>query len=128
VLSRATLALTLEHGEDAGPPGQEVRVEDQGLLTVADAAARLGRSTEQVRRYLREKRLHGRRIGGQWFIAQSELDAFSERQRERHGFLDKIRPASELDPFAGLLGIGRGGGSNIAEGKEAYRRAFRWRR
>lgn len=103
-------------------------MEDQGLLTVADAAARLDRSTEQVRRYLREKRLHGRRIGGQWFISAAELDAFAERQREQRSFLDKIKPANELDPFAGCLGIGRGGGSNIAEGKDAYRRAFRWRR
>ena len=103
-------------------------MEDQGLVTVAEAATRLDRSTEQVRRYLRERRLKGRRFGGQWFIEQTELEAFSDRQREQHGFLDKIKPANQLDPFAGLIGIGRGGGSNIAEGKEAYRRAFRWRR
>jgi hypothetical protein len=30
----------------------------------------LGRSTEQVRRYLREGKLPGRRIGGQWFIRE----------------------------------------------------------
>lgn len=103
-------------------------MDGQGLVTVAEAAKQLGRSTEQVRRYLREGRLTGRRFGGQWFIEQRALDTFSDRQRERTGFLDKVRPTSELDPFAGVIGIGRGGGGSIAEGKEAYRRAFRWRR
>jgi excisionase family DNA binding protein len=39
-----------------------------GYITVSEAARRLRRSTEQVRRYLREGKLPGRRIGGQWFI------------------------------------------------------------
>lgn len=30
----------------------------------------MGRSTEQVRRYLREGKLEGQRIGGQWFIRE----------------------------------------------------------
>src|SRR5713226_5615013 len=42
-------------------------------LTVADAARRLDRSIEQVRRYLREGRLAGRRIGQQWFIEETAL-------------------------------------------------------
>jgi excisionase family DNA binding protein len=103
-------------------------LDDQGLVTVADAAKRLDRSTEQVRRYLREGRLSGRRIGGQWFIESSALDGFFEGLRESTSFLEKIRPANQLDPLAEVIGIGRGGGSSIAEGKEAYRRAFRWRR
>ncbi|MCC6790683.1 MAG: helix-turn-helix domain-containing protein [Thermomicrobiales bacterium] len=97
-------------------------------MTVPDAARILNRSTEQVRRYLREKRLDGRRIGGQWFIERGALDRFFESLREHQGFLEKIRPANQVDPLGDLIGIGRGGGSNIAEGKEAYRRAFRWRR
>src|SRR6187549_1799383 len=103
-------------------------MDEQGLVTVPDAARLLTRSTEQVRRYLREGRLEGRRIGGQWFIERAALDRFFDGLREQHSFLDKIRPAAAADPFDGLLGIGQGGGSNIAEGKEAYRRAFRWRR
>lgn len=103
-------------------------MDEQGLVTVPEAARLLNRSTEQVRRYLREGRLDGRRIGGQWFIERGKLDRFFEGLREQQGFLEKIRPASQLDPFASVIGIGRGGGSNIAEGKEAYRRAFRWRR
>ena len=99
-----------------------------GLLTVADAALALGRSTEQVRRYLREGRLKGRRMGGQWFIDATALSAFSEELRETSTFLDKVKQASKLQPLEAVIGAGRGGGSNIAQGKDAYRRAFWWRR
>ena len=53
-----------------------------GLITVADTAKLLGRSTEQVRRYLREGELPGRRLGGQWFIDRADADAFLLRRRE----------------------------------------------
>jgi len=45
-----------------------------GMITVAEAARRLGRSLEQVRRYLREGKLKGQRIGGQWFVEEASLD------------------------------------------------------
>jgi hypothetical protein len=96
--------------------------------TVADAAARLDRSTEQVRRYLREGRLLGRRIGGQWFIESEVLTAFSHRMREEPSFTDAIPLAVDARPLDRIIGIGSGGGSNLAHGKDAYRRAFRWRR
>ena len=98
------------------------------LVSVADAARQLARSTEQVRRYLREGRLSGRRIGGQWFIDGAALHAFLGGLREQQGFLERVRPGNERDPLAAVIGIGRGGGSNIAEGKDAYRRTFWWRR
>ena len=100
------------------------------LITVAETARRLSRSTEQVRRYLRESRLTGKRIGGQWFIEASAVAEFHGRMRDNIGFLDTVRPArhDDHDPLAQVIGIGRGGGSSIAEGKEAYRRAFLWRR
>lgn len=98
------------------------------LLSVGEAARELSRSTEQVRRYLREGRLTGRRMGGQWFIDQSALMAFREGLREQPAFLDRVRPADKLLPLDTVIGIGRGGGSNIAQGKDAYRRAFWWRR
>ena len=44
-----------------------------GMITVAEAARRLGRSLEQVRRYLREGKLKGQRIGGQWFVEEASL-------------------------------------------------------
>lgn len=103
-------------------------MDGQALVTVAEAARRLERSTEQVRRYLREGRLTGRRIGGQWFIDEAVLETFQQQVREERGFLERVEPASVVDPLAAVIGIGRGGGSNIAEGKEAYRRAFWWRR
>ncbi len=100
----------------------------QRLMTVADAARLLERSTEQVRRYLREGRLTGQRLGGQWFIDRAELDGFHEHLQATGGFLESIPPASKLDPLANVIGIGQGGGANIAQGKNAYRRAFWWRR
>ncbi|HEY8445732.1 MAG TPA: helix-turn-helix domain-containing protein [Thermomicrobiales bacterium] len=103
-------------------------MDGEGLLTVAEAAERLGRSTEQVRRYLREKRLAGKRIGGQWFIPESELATFLQSLRSERSFLDRLPRASDVDPLGPVIGIGAGGGSNMAEGKEAYRRAFWWRR
>jgi excisionase family DNA binding protein len=45
----------------------------EGKVTVAEAARRLGRSLEQVRRYLREGKLKGQRIGGQWFVEEASL-------------------------------------------------------
>ena len=45
----------------------------EGMITVAEAARRLNRSTEQVRRYLREGKLKGQRIGGQWFVEEASL-------------------------------------------------------
>lgn len=44
-----------------------------GYMTVEQAARRLDRSIEQVRRYLREGKLPGRRIGQQWFIEEAAL-------------------------------------------------------
>jgi hypothetical protein len=43
------------------------------MITVAEAGRRLGRSLEQVRRYLREGKLKGQRIGGQWFVEEASL-------------------------------------------------------
>jgi hypothetical protein len=103
-------------------------VDGGDLLTVTDAAIRLDRSTEQVRRYLREGRLTGRRIGGQWFIEQSALAAFGKSLREEPTFLDRIPLAASSNPLGKIIGIGAGGGSDLSDGKDAYRRAFRWRR
>jgi len=47
----------------------------EGMITVAEAARRLNRSIEQVRRYLREGKLRGQRIGNQWFVEERTLEA-----------------------------------------------------
>jgi excisionase family DNA binding protein len=52
-----------------------------GMITVAEAARRLGRSIEQVRRYLREGKLKGQRIGGQWFVEEASLPLRYEPSR-----------------------------------------------
>jgi excisionase family DNA binding protein len=52
-----------------------------GFVTVNEAARRLDRSIEQVRRYLREGRLPGRRIGQQWFIEEGALAAWHPLRR-----------------------------------------------
>lgn len=44
--------------------------------TVAEAATYLGRSIEQVRRYLRDGALVGYRVGQQWFVPAAALATF----------------------------------------------------
>ena len=107
---------------------REPSPQEQDLVSVADAARTLARSTEQVRRYLREGRLTGRRIGGQWFIDATGLRGFHDTLREQQHFLERVHPADQRDPLGAVIGIGRGGGSNVSDGKDAYRRAFWWRR
>ena len=103
-------------------------MEGLDLLSVAETARRLNRSTEQVRRYLREKRLRGHRIGGQWFIETKALTEFLAAATEERGFLARLASHPDRDPLGGTIALTHGSGSNIAEGKDAYRRAFRWRR
>ena len=63
-----------------------------GMITVAEAARRLGRSLEQVRRYLREGKLKGQRIGGQWFVEEASLDMKRPVwYEEQMALLDEIR-------------------------------------
>lgn len=67
-----------------------------GLLTVAEVAERLGRSIEQVRRYLREGKLAGRRIGQQWFVEASALEGETQKaNRVREAAAAYVTP-----PFA----------------------------
>jgi excisionase family DNA binding protein len=103
-------------------------VDSGELLTVADAAVFLDRSTEQVRRYLREGRLKGRRIGGQWFIDQDALRAFSHSMNAESGFLARLPLAMDADPLGKIIAMSSGGGTNLSHGKDAYRRALGWRR
>ena len=49
-------------------------------LTVYETAKRLGRSLEQVRRYLREGKLPGERIGSQWFVRETAVAYLVERK------------------------------------------------
>ena len=90
-----------------------------GLITVADTAKLLGRSTEQVRRYLREGELPGRRLGGQWFIDRGDAEAFLLRRRDGSEFERRLA-FSDPDPLRDVIAIGGSGGGDIAAGRRSY--------
>jgi excisionase family DNA binding protein len=96
-------------------------------ITVQEAARLLGRSTEQVRRYLREGKLEGTRIGGQWFIDRKRTETFRRDLSSPRAFLLEIAPARIADPLGATIGIGSGGRIDLSLGQAAYRVAFRWR-
>jgi excisionase family DNA binding protein len=50
-------------------------IEVKDMISVAEAAKRLRRSTEQVRRNLRDGKLKGQRVGNQWFVDETCLNA-----------------------------------------------------
>jgi len=56
----------------------------EGHITVNEAAKKIGRSTEQVRRYLREGKLPGKRVGGQWFIRETAVLYLTRRDEMSH--------------------------------------------
>jgi excisionase family DNA binding protein len=69
-------------------------ISTDGLLTVHEAAKRLNRSTEQVRRYLREGKLKGQRIGNQWFVEEASLE-------HRGGKDEPLIPRDLMDEIEG---------------------------
>lgn len=77
--------------------GSEQTGERSEELTVHETATYLGRSTEQVRRYLRDGALVGYRAGQQWFIPRRELEEFRIRtlgapaMQERQRLLQEVR-------------------------------------
>jgi excisionase family DNA binding protein len=94
-----------------------------GLITVADTAKLLGRSTEQVRRYLREGELPGRRLGGQWFIDRTDAETFLQRRREGSEF-ERLLTHSDPDPLRDVIAIGGSGGGDVAAGRTSYLRSL----
>ena len=67
----------------------------EGMITVAEAARRLNRSTEQVRRYLREGKLQGQRIGNQWFVEEGALQGPSDEPLVAPELVERIRRTRE---------------------------------
>jgi excisionase family DNA binding protein len=67
----------------------------EGMITVAEAARRLNRSIEQVRRYLREGKLRGQRIGGQWFVEEKYLTAKTSAPLIPPELVEQIRRTRE---------------------------------
>lgn len=94
---------------------------NQDGLSVAETARLLNRSTEQVRRYLREGRLAGRRMGGQWFIEPAAVEAFTSTNTKEDRFTRDLRSAARTKPLDSVIGIGAGPGSDIVNGLSSYR-------
>jgi excisionase family DNA binding protein len=97
--------------------------EDGNLLNVAETARLLDRSMEQVRRYLREGSLPGRRLGGQWFVYRADVDAFVQQRIEGDDLLVRLQ-TGDPDPLAGAIAIGSSGGGDVAMGGIAYLRSL----
>lgn len=47
------------------------------MLTVPQAAERIGRNPETIRRWIRSGRLRSRRVGTQHLVAEEDLDALT---------------------------------------------------
>lgn len=92
------------------------------ILTVAETARLLQRSTEQVRRYLREGVIPGRRIGGQWFIDFADAESFLQKRRENSDFATMLA-GSDPDPLGTVIAIGGSGGGDVAGGIAGYLRS-----
>jgi excisionase family DNA binding protein len=66
-------------------------IDTRGMITVAEAAKRMNRSIEQVRRKLREGKLRGQRIGNQWFVDEESLRVLRAREPLLPpGFFDEV--------------------------------------
>jgi excisionase family DNA binding protein len=55
-----------------------------GLLTVDQAAEYLQANTQVIRRWLREKKLPGFKVGHEWRIDEKDLAAFIEDAKTKH--------------------------------------------
>lgn len=60
------------------------------LLTVAEVAARLRKSPRFVRDQLVAKRLRGAKFGGDWHVAEADLEAYIEASMN----ISKVRRAA----------------------------------
>ncbi|MFN2545234.1 MAG: helix-turn-helix domain-containing protein [Actinomycetota bacterium] len=51
------------------------------MLTVPEAARRVGRNPETVRRWIRSGKLRSQRVGTQYLVDEEALDAFLDEDR-----------------------------------------------
>ncbi|MDQ3678542.1 MAG: helix-turn-helix domain-containing protein [Actinomycetota bacterium] len=71
------------------------------MLTVPEAALRVGRDPETIRRWIRAGRLRARKIGTQHVIEEEDLDVAAEPPRtlpmpERWKHFDSGRPVPDV--------------------------------
>jgi excisionase family DNA binding protein len=88
----------------------------EGMITVAEAARRLNRSIEQVRRYLREGKLRGQRIGNQWFVEERTLVAASDQPHREEQLALLARIAANREAI-----LQRRGGKPLPAGADLIR-------
>jgi excisionase family DNA binding protein len=55
------------------------------MLTIADAAARLGIDPSRVRLLVRQGRIPARKFGRAWMISKADLDAYHPRPQGKPG-------------------------------------------
>jgi excisionase family DNA binding protein len=67
--------------ETAHDLGRSVPAPQGRLLTVSEAAQRLGLSVAMVRRYCAERKLSGQKIGRDWTIRQHDIEIFAATPR-----------------------------------------------
>jgi excisionase family DNA binding protein len=84
-------------------PYDEGMIDTKGMITVAEAAKRMNRSIEQVRRKLREGKLKGQRVGNQWFVDEEGLRRLGAKEPLIHpeviAEVDRLRrEAAERNP------------------------------
>jgi len=84
---------------EAGEPHEG----DEQELTVAETATYLGRSTEQVRRYLRDGALVGYRVGQQWFVPAAALATFRGNRVETPAMKERMEVLNELKALRARL-------------------------
>ena len=77
-------------------------------LTLMEVSRELGRSLEQVRRYVREEKLPAHKLGMQWFVKRRDLAAFKHGRKgaTRKEVLERIKALREsVERRAGKLDV-----------------------
>jgi excisionase family DNA binding protein len=68
------------------------------MLTVPEAAKRVGRNPETVRRWIRSGRLRSQKVGTQHLIEEQELDALLDDEYEMSAMPDAWKLMSDGRP------------------------------
>ncbi len=76
-----------------------MRDSSRDMLTIREVAAQYDRSIEQVRRYVRDRKLPARKIGMQWFVAPDDAAAFrlgkSGKDSKMEEWLNEVKQIRE---------------------------------
>ena len=90
-------------------------------LLLAHPEAKIIAGGSDVLVQMREGRLAGRRMGGQWFIDHAAVEAFTSGNKKEDRFTRDLRSAARTKPLDSVIGIGAGPGSDIVNGLSSYR-------